>query len=122
MIIIKAYSEYDRYEGHTIKSSSDFEEAVEKTTERFQRDLDAIQEALSAFKHDFTDLLTAEGEERANLNAELYSCFRKVAEEYLLDEDWTEHQLEITEGELLEALRALSKAERGDLAIKIAAL
>lgn len=122
MINIKVYSVYDSYRGHTIKSGSDFEEAVEITIDDFQRDLDAIQEALSAFEYEFTDLLTAEGEERANLNAELHSCFRKVAEEYLLGEDWTEHQLEITEGELLEALRALPKAERGDLAIKIAAL
>lgn len=119
---IKMYVQYDNFTDAEIANSSEFEAAVEEEVENRLRDLDTIYDVLGEFEHSFADLLTAEGEERENLVAELLALFRKKARESLLEGEWTEVEVTIPEHELLEALRALPKTARGDLAIKIAAL
>ncbi len=122
MIIVTMFAKSDRWNDVDVRSRSDFDEVIEEKIDELQKDNDGIIDALNRFDHDFADLLTADGEERAKLNAELHSCFKEVAEECLGDEGWLDFQVGITEEELLEALRKLTPVERADFAVKVAAL
>lgn len=112
----------DDYTDVYILSSKEYDTEIRKRIAELKEEPEEVALALNSFPDKFAELMTAEGEARARLNERLDDCFVEIAKERLADEGYCEQEVEISEEELLDALRNLTPMERAELAIKIAAL
>ena len=121
-ITFNLHARLDDFTGIHILSSKEYDAEVDNRVAELKEDPEEVALALGSFPGKFAELMTAEGEARAQLNDSFNKRFAEIAEKRLADEDYCEQEVEISEEELLDALRNLTPTERAELAIKIAAL
>jgi len=110
-ITVYASEDYD-----DVVTKATFQEVVHERTIDQMYDYDDVSTMIRSLVRDntdfnFFDLLTAQGEELERVRQMVNEGFEKQTRDSLLSDDWKEFELELSEEDVVSALRTMSKEE-----------